>query len=120
MLEWSFFLCCASARCSADDAEDVFLAHDQELVADDLDLGAGVGAEEHRVADLDRERRALAVIQELAFADGDDLAFLGLLLRALGEQDSAGGALLGFDALNENAVAEGTDLPGGGLRGLGG
>src|SRR5262249_27074559 len=103
MWEWSFLVC--DAR-SADDAEDVFLAHDQVLVADDLDFGAGVGAEQHRVADLDRERRALAVIEELAFADGDDLAFLRLLLRALGEQDAAGGALFGFHALNEDAIAE--------------
>jgi hypothetical protein len=38
---------------SADHAEDVFLAHDQELFAAVLHFGAGVGAEEDAVVDLD-------------------------------------------------------------------
>jgi hypothetical protein len=39
-----------------DDADDVFLAHHQQFLAVDLDLGAGVLAEQHLVADLDRQR----------------------------------------------------------------
>src|ERR1700741_3428820 len=89
---------------TGDDAEDVFLAHDQVFLAADLHFRAGVRREEDPVADADGERRALAVVEHLAFADGDDLAFLGLLLGALGQEDAAGGALLGLDALDEDAV----------------
>ena len=45
------------------------------LFAVDLDLLAGVLAEQDRVAFLDVEREALAVILLLAGADGDDFAF---------------------------------------------
>src|SRR5580765_4521101 len=98
--------CGRSMPGSGDDAEDVVLAHDQVFVTDVLDLGAGVGAEEDPVADLDGEGRALAVVEELALADRDHLAFLRLLLRALGEQDASRGALFGLDALDEHAISQ--------------
>src|SRR6185369_17260537 len=97
---------------SADDAEDVFFAHDQVVLADVLDLGAGVGSEEHGVDGLDREGRALAVVERAAFADRDDAAFLGLVLGALGQQDPAGGLGLGFGALDQHAVAQRADAAG--------
>src|SRR5215510_8482596 len=100
-----------------DDAEDVLLAHDQVFLAADLDLGSGVGREQDAVALLDRELGALAVVQHAAVADGDDLAFLGLLLGGVGQEDAAGGLLFGLDALQQDAVAEGTD---GQVLGLGG
>src|SRR5690606_34502150 len=43
-----------------DDRNQVFFAHDQQFVAVDLDLGAGVLAEQHDVAGLDRHRADLA------------------------------------------------------------
>src|SRR6185503_5747543 len=104
--------CRGSAPGSGDDSEDVVLAHDQVLVADVLDLGAGVRTEEDPVTDLDAEGRALAVVEQLAVADRDDLAFLRLLLRALREEDASRGALLGFDALDEHAVSQGADHSG--------
>src|SRR4029079_4248563 len=58
-----------------------------------------------------------------AFADRDHAAFLRLVLGALGQEDAARGALFRFGALDEHAVAEGTDVAGalvragGGLRG---
>jgi hypothetical protein len=42
-----------------DDAEDFFFAHDEELFAVELDLGAGVLAEEDGVASLDVEPSSL-------------------------------------------------------------
>jgi hypothetical protein len=79
---------------SLDHGEDVALAHDQELLALVLDLGAGVRREEHAVADLERHLLALALVVHLALADGEDLAFLGLVLGRLGQEDPAGGLLL--------------------------
>src|SRR5262249_60351726 len=46
-------------------------------------------------------------------ADRDDLAFLRLLLRGIGNDDSALGLLFGFDAAHDDAVVQGTKL---GLR----
>src|SRR5512137_1571379 len=52
-----------------DGREDVFLAHHQELLAVDLDLGAGVLGEEDLVALLDVEGADLSVLEDLAVAD---------------------------------------------------
>ena len=90
--------------------EDFVLAHDQVLLAVDLDLLAGVLAEEDRVACLDVERRDLAVLLDLALADGDDLALLRLLLGGVGDDDPADLLLAFFDALHDDAVVQGTDL----------
>ena len=57
-----------------DDREDVVLAQDDVLFAVELDLGARVLADEDLVAVLDVERAELAVLEDLAVADGDDLA----------------------------------------------
>src|SRR5437762_5816972 len=61
-----------------DDAEDVFLAHHQVFVPIDLDLGAGVLREQHAVSRLDVQGADLAVLEDLAVADCDDLALDGL------------------------------------------
>src|SRR5262245_33210560 len=65
-----------------DDREDVRLGHDQVLVAQHLDLGAGVGGEQHAVADLDGHLLASAVLVDAALADGEHAAFLRLVLGA--------------------------------------
>ncbi len=67
-----------------EDSENFFLAHDQELFAIELDLGAGVLAEQDAVAGLDIEREHLALIVRLAFADRDNLALLWLLFAESG------------------------------------
>src|SRR4029077_10181620 len=61
----------AAIRCSPsalDHAEDVVLAHDEVLIAVDLDLGSGVLAEENRVSDLHVQRGHLAVVVHLPLA----------------------------------------------------
>src|ERR1700759_5677075 len=63
-----------------EDAHDVGLLHDQQLVAVDLDLGAGPLAEQDAVADLDVELDQLALLVAHARADGEDLALHRLLL----------------------------------------
>ena len=93
-------------------AHDVGLLHDQELLAVDLDLGARPFAEQHAVADLDVDRDELAGLVAAARADGDDLALRGLFLGGVGNDDAAGGLLLGIDALDDDAVVKRTKLHG--------
>ena len=65
-----------------DHREHFVLAHDQVILAVDPDFLSRVLAEQDRVAVLDVERNALAVLVGLAGADGDDLALLRLFLGA--------------------------------------
>ena len=47
-----------------------------------------------------------------AGADGDDFALLRLLLGGVGDDDAAGGLGLGVDALDDDAVVQGTKFHG--------
>ncbi len=49
-----------SVTSSVNDRQDVILGHDEDILAVEFDLGAGVGTEDDLVALLDRERDALA------------------------------------------------------------
>ena len=62
------------------------------------------------VAFLDVERRDLAVLLDLALADGDDLALLRLFLGGVRDDDPADLLFAFFDALHDDAVVQGTDL----------
>jgi len=62
-----------------------------------------------RVAFLDGEGDLLAVVVELAGAEGDDLGFLGLLFRGVGDDDPAFLDFLLLDRLNEHPVGERLD-----------
>src|SRR3954453_12189630 len=88
---------------SADDREDVLLADDEQLVVLDLELGPGVLAVEDLVAGLDVHRLALAVIEDPAWADGEDRALLGLLLRGVRQHDSALRHLLAGRGLDDDS-----------------
>src|SRR3546814_15745898 len=63
---------------SADDAEDVALFHDEQVLAIDLHFGARPLAEQNAVARLHVQRGHLAIFAARARAYGDDLAFLRL------------------------------------------
>ena len=78
-----------------DDAQDVGLLHDQEILAVDLHFAAGPLAEQDAVAGLDVEGDELALLVAGARADGDDFAFLRLFLGGVGDDDAAGGLLFG-------------------------
>ena len=94
---------------SVDDAQDVAFLHDEKVFAVDLDLGAGPFAEQDAVAGLDVERGELAALVAAAGAHGDDFAFLGLFLGGIGNDDAAFGLLFAFDALDHDAVMQGTE-----------
>src|SRR5688500_8630395 len=78
-----------STPLSLDDAEDFVLAQDQVLDTVDLDLGAGVLAEQDPVARLDVERGEGAVLEPLAGPDRDDLALERALLGGVRDDDAA-------------------------------
>src|SRR5829696_1984967 len=56
-----------------DDAHDVGLLHDQEILAVDADLGARPLAEQHAVAGLDIESDELSALVASTRTDGDHL-----------------------------------------------
>ena len=95
-----------AGRSRSEDAEDVLLFHDEVLLAVQLDLAAGILAEEDSVAFLHREGEVLAVVVDLAGADGDDLALLRLLLGGVRDDEVAVLLVLLLEALHENAVME--------------
>src|SRR5262249_37650295 len=95
-----------------DHAHDVGLLHDQEFLAVDLDLGAGPFAEQHAVADLDVDGNELAALVAAARTNRDHFALGRLLLRGVGNDDAAGGLLIGGDALDDDAVVKRTKLHG--------
>src|SRR5258705_13487197 len=99
-----------AARSRADDAEDVLLLHDEVLLAVQLDLAAGVLAEEDPIALLQREGELLPVLGHPAGPDRDDLALLRLLLRGVGNDDAAVLVVLLLDAPDEHAVMERTQF----------
>src|SRR3954469_6316778 len=95
-----------------DDAEDIALLHDQEILAVDLDLGAGPLAEQHAVAGADVDRDQLAGFVASAGTNRDHLALRGLFLDGVGNDDAAGGLFLGLDALDDDAVVKRAKLHG--------
>ena len=93
-----------------DDAHDVFFAHHEQFFAFDLDGLAGVLAEQDAVADLDVEREDLAVVVNLALADGHDFALVGLFGGGVGDHDAGGGLALFFQPLDDDAVVQRTNF----------
>src|SRR5215472_16007442 len=95
---------------SGDHAHDVGLLHDQEVLAVELDFGAGPFAEQHPVAGLDVGLDDLASLVAITWPYRDDLALRGLLLGGVGDDDAALRFFLGIDAFHDHAVVQGTEL----------
>src|ERR1700692_2626770 len=81
-----------------EDAEDFFLAHDQQLFAVQLDLCARILAKQNVVASFYVKREYLAFVVRFAFADGEHLALLRLLFCRVRDDDAADLALTFFNA----------------------
>src|SRR5580704_9302399 len=93
-----------------DDSHDVGLLHDQEILAIELDLGAGPLAEQDAVALLDVERNQRALLVASARADRDDLAFHRLFLGGVRNDDATLGLAFFLDALDHDTVVKRTEL----------
>ncbi len=100
----------AIARSSDDFGEDFGFAEDFYFVAFQLDVGAGVFAVDHFVADGNRDAAALAAFEQLAGADGNDFAALRFFLGGVGQHDAAGGAFFGFDGFDDDTIIQRTNF----------
>jgi hypothetical protein len=77
-----FFPLAAPARSRI--PRNLVLAHDQQFLAVDLDFRAAVFTEENAIARFHVEGLTGSVFFILAFAYGDDFAFLGFFLGSIG------------------------------------
>jgi hypothetical protein len=82
------------------------------LLTFELDLGTRVLAEEDAVADLQLEGADLAVLQDLAIANREDLSLERFLLGGVGDDDASLGLFFFFHALHDDAVRQGPELHG--------
>src|SRR5262249_32204201 len=78
----------------------------------DLHLGAAVLAEQHHVAHVHLEGTVLAILEDLAVADGDDAALDRLLLGRVGDDDPALGGVLALEALDDDPILQLPDFHG--------
>ena len=91
-----------------DDAHDIAFLHDEQVVAIQPDLRTGPFAQEDPVPGLHVERLQLAAFVAGTRTNGEDLAFLGLFLGGVGNDDATGCLLVGFDAPDQDAVVQWT------------
>ena len=86
------------------DAVKVTLGPKGRNVVIELDLGAGILAEQHPVSLFDVHRQALAAIELLAFSGGDDLALLRLFSGAVWNDDAPTDLLAFLDPPDDHAI----------------
>src|ERR1017187_9004311 len=103
-------MCVSAPSLLLDDGQHFVLAEDQMLFVIDLDLGAGVLADEDPVALLDVQRELLAILVDLALADGDDLGLHGLLFGGVGDDDPPLFVLGRLHPLHEDPVIQRSNL----------
>src|ERR1022692_1596253 len=82
----------------------------------DLDLVAGVLAEEDPIALLDRQRPQFPFVVHLAVADGDPLRLRRFLLGRVGNDDPALGLLFFSDTTDDHAVLQRANFHSGSSR----
>src|SRR5882672_6774818 len=75
-------------------------------------IGKGKILEDGKVRplDFDVERPHFSVLENLAFADGDNFALIGLLPSCIGNHDSAGRLVFRIEALYDDAIVQGSNL----------
>src|SRR5215204_7738116 len=95
-------------RRQGDDAHDVALLHDEEILAIDANLGARPLAEQNPIAGLHFERDDLATLIASTRPGGDDLAFLRLFLRGIRNDDAALCLFFRIDTTDYDAVMQWT------------
>src|SRR5262245_49090722 len=93
-----------------DDRQDVFFRHDEQFIAIDGHFVTGVRREQHAVAFLDLEGGPLAVVEQLAVADAQDLALPRLFLGRIGQHDAAGRLLFRLQPFHHDLVVQGDDF----------
>src|SRR5579871_697171 len=97
---------------AADDAQDVFLSHDEIVLTIEPDLLPRVLSKENLVTGFDIRRLARAIVPNLANASGDHLPLLWLLFSGVGDDDAANLLFAFVKALDEDAVVKRSDVHG--------
>src|SRR5450631_3731280 len=90
-------------------AQNFFFTHDDEVLAVNLDLGAGVLAEQNAIARLYVEREDLAFVVRFALTYRNDFTFLWLLFGRVRNDDSSTYRLAFVNATEEDAVVKGSE-----------
>ena len=83
---------------------DVVFTHHQQFLAVHLDLGTGVLAEQHLVADRKVEGPYVAVLKQLAVTHGKDFTLDGLFRRGIRNHDPSGRGPLFLSAPDDDAI----------------
>src|SRR5581483_10646319 len=95
---------------AGDNSQNFFFAHDDEFFAIQLDLCAGILAEQNAVAFLHIQRADLPFFADFALAHRNDLALLRLVLGGIGDNDSTASGLTLFHAPDQDAVMQRSKL----------
>src|SRR5947208_15492239 len=85
-------------------AYNLVFAQDEVVLILQLDFGSGILSKKYPVAFLHFQRHDRTVLERLACSHRDDLAFLRLFLRSVGNNDSALHCLLLLNTLNQNSI----------------
>src|SRR3954469_716663 len=93
---------------SGEYAHDIALLHDEEFLAIKPDLCPCPFSEQDAVADLEVNGDQLARLVAATWTDPDDLAFRGLFLGRVRNDDAALGLCLRFDTPDDDAVMQWT------------
>src|SRR3984893_6183669 len=93
-----------------ENAHDVALLHDQELLAVELDLSAGPLAEQHAIAKLEIDRNELAGFVTDARTHLRDFALRGFFRGTVRNDDAACGFVFGIDAFDHDAFVQRTEF----------
>jgi len=96
--------------------QELVIAEKRILILTNLDGRTTKLRNQNLVTGLNGRSDALAITVKSTGANSEDLCFVELLDGGLGEEDATGSLGLGLDALDEDAVEEGSE----GLDGLGG
>src|SRR4029077_2393526 len=92
------------------DAEDIFLAHDQMLFTVHIDFCSRIFAEKHTIIDFDIERSDFTVLICLPFANRYYLPLLWFLFCGVGNDKPPFGFLFLLDAFDNDPVLQRSNL----------
>jgi hypothetical protein len=85
-------------------SENFFFPHNEEIFTIDFDFRSGIFSEQNMIAGLDVQGENFAFIVRLAFADGDNFAFLGLFFCGVGNNNATADGFAFFDATDDDTV----------------
>jgi hypothetical protein len=86
--------------------QNIAFAKDLQILPLNLDVGPAVFAEQDFVADIDRDSRTFAAVENPAGADRDDFSTLRFLLSGVGKDDATRRPFLGTRGFDNDAIIQ--------------